>query len=330
MASTLTRIVRAGAWSLKWVPVIIVIALSIWAIYVYNVIFLVDIVDSWVFKVFFGVIFNVLAVLFAFSYFMTISCKIASPPEEYMFADELVPELRAATTIEELNNTLKNFATEAGVRVKTYDHHGNIRFCKHCQIIKPDRACHCSLCNRCVLKYDHHCVWVNNCVHYANYKAFILFLLYGVLWCLWGSATSLPTIIDVLRYAAHRAPIQVVAMFFAAGVFGVSMAILLFFHIYLIAKNLTTIESARPPILETGPNSKAFNLGCAQNFVQVFGTNPWLWPFPVFSSLGNGHHFPKTRTLQERYALLPCDDIQGCSSSDETDDLTSTEPYLNV
>lgn len=70
-----------------------------------------------------------------------------------------------------------------------------IRFCEKCQLIKPDRAHHCSVCSTCVLKMDHHCPWVNNCVGFHNYKFFMLFLAYALLYCIFITATSLQYLI---------------------------------------------------------------------------------------------------------------------------------------
>ncbi|CAA7044635.1 unnamed protein product [Microthlaspi erraticum] len=58
---------------------------------------------------------------------------------------------------------------------------GRIRFCRKCNQPKPSRCHHCSVCGRCVLKMDHHCVWVVNCVGALNYKYFLLFLFYTFL-----------------------------------------------------------------------------------------------------------------------------------------------------
>jgi len=50
--------------------------------------------------------------------------------------------------------------------------------CKKCNVVKPPRAHHCSICGHCVLKMDHHCPWINRCVGLNNYRYFYLFLLY--------------------------------------------------------------------------------------------------------------------------------------------------------
>ncbi|XP_055903075.1 palmitoyltransferase ZDHHC16 [Eupeodes corollae] len=60
----------------------------------------------------------------------------------------------------------------------------SVSMCKKCIAPKPPRAHHCSVCRKCVLKMDHHCPWLNNCVGYANHRYFFLYMVYTTIGCL--------------------------------------------------------------------------------------------------------------------------------------------------
>lgn len=50
----------------------------------------------------------------------------------------------------------------------------------------PPRAEHCSMsCDCCIMRVDHHCVWMGNCcIGFLNHKFYILYLTYFSLGCL--------------------------------------------------------------------------------------------------------------------------------------------------
>ncbi|KAK8391811.1 hypothetical protein O3P69_017445 [Scylla paramamosain] len=50
-------------------------------------------------------------------------------------------------------------------------------FCSTCLVRRPIRSKHCSVCNRCIAKFDHHCPWVGNCIGANNLKYFIGYLI---------------------------------------------------------------------------------------------------------------------------------------------------------
>ena len=45
--------------------------------------------------------------------------------------------------------------------------------CQICTGYVSDSSKHCGQCNRCVNVFDHHCLWINNCVGQSNYRDFV-------------------------------------------------------------------------------------------------------------------------------------------------------------
>ena len=52
--------------------------------------------------------------------------------------------------------------------------------CFVCNLEKK-KARHCDICNRCVVKFDHHCPFLINCVGRKNFKVFLFFLLVSMI-----------------------------------------------------------------------------------------------------------------------------------------------------
>ena len=118
--------------------------------------------ESILLKSIFLVIFHFLFFLTFFSYFKTILTKSHQVPKEFWLSTNQMDSLTSFSLPEEerkqLNEgILKEKGLEKIVFQTTFG--GFLRICQKCQIIKPDRSHHCSVCKRCILKMDHHCPW---------------------------------------------------------------------------------------------------------------------------------------------------------------------------
>uniref|UniRef100_A0A674P685 Palmitoyltransferase n=1 Tax=Takifugu rubripes TaxID=31033 RepID=A0A674P685_TAKRU len=67
-------------------------------------------------------------------------------------------------------------------------------WCTTCRVMRPPRAGHCRICGVCVLRLDHHCVWINSCVGQANHRSFLLTLILFLLTSLYGISLVLQSV----------------------------------------------------------------------------------------------------------------------------------------
>ncbi|TNM98673.1 hypothetical protein fugu_013237 [Takifugu bimaculatus] len=200
---------------------------------------------------------------------------------------------------------------------------GAIRFCDRCQVLKPDRCHHCSVCETCVLKMDHHCPWVNNCVGFSNYKFFLLFLSYSILYCVFIATTVCQYFLKfwVGELPNGRAKFHVLFLMFVAVMFFVSLMFLFSYHCWLVAKNRSTLEAFSAPVFVSGPDRNGFNVGVRRNVQQILGEDRRLWLVPVFTRPGNGHYFPlKNQSSESHNPLLANEDMW-----EESDDGSDAE-----
>lgn len=156
------------------------------------------------------------------------------------------------------------------------------RFCRKCNCVKPMRTHHCSICKRCVLKMDHHCPWINNCVGWKNHKHFILFLAYLCSGSLFFLVTSADLAVRALSgyntsFQYTLSAVLCMSAFLATGMF-------LLWSLYLLATNQTTIEFYDAACTKEKSRMrvrKPFDLGVMANFRSVFGNKSipyWFTP----------------------------------------------------
>ncbi|KAI5694516.1 hypothetical protein M8J76_000454 [Diaphorina citri] len=238
-------------------------------------------------------VYHGLFFMYIWSFVKLIVTTSTDIPEQFRVSEKTREEIRTVkNSVDKVDEILRPLAVR--LAIQTYSIDGRVRYCDICGLVKPDRTHHCRVCKKCIMKMDHHCPWINNCVSYANYKFFVLFLTYGVLYFGFILTTMIFFMTKVksdhfwLVFTLSRCfPL----LLLAASLTTVKLA-LLAYHIYLMLHNRTTLDAYRAPQFNYGPDRNGFDLGKRNNFYQVFGKDWFLWFFPVFSSLGNGWSFP--------------------------------------
>lgn len=164
------------------------------------------------------------------------------------------------------------------------------KYCKTCRAVKPPRAHHCSVTDRCVYEMDHYCPWMNNCIGLYNYRYFFFFLVYLFIACGYFILTVGYKIItltnrkDRLKAFGTDYPIEVMGLAFVVALGAlISVGLLLVWHCYLVLTNQTTIEFyVNIENRLEAKNTKAvfenpFDQGFQKNIARLLGKKPWFY-----------------------------------------------------
>ena len=148
-----------------------------------------------------------------------------------------------------------------------------LKWCRTCRIWRPPRASHCSECNVCVDKFDHHCPWMGQCIGRRNYRFFLGFVFSLIALCAYTAAFSfvallqvlasvkLKVLVELVSKAFQRAPATCTLLIFPALVL-LCVCPLGIYHSSLVCANRTTNEEIKGLHAARNPFTRGWRRNC--------------------------------------------------------------------
>lgn len=138
-------------------------------------------------------------------------------------------------------------------------HPFKLKYCTTCNIYRPPRCTHCSVCENCIERFDHHCPWIGNCIGKRNYWLFYSFVSFTGTLNSFVLATSIAQITvlcrdyqdldgrtsgDALVLAMREQPLSAALVVYSAAIVWFTVGLCMY-HNYLICTNQTTYEQIK-------------------------------------------------------------------------------------
>ncbi|KAK7406883.1 hypothetical protein VNO78_08518 [Psophocarpus tetragonolobus] len=178
--------------------------------------------------------------------------------------------------------------------------------CTYCNVEQPPRAKHCHDCDKCVLQFDHHCVWLGNCIGQGNHCKFWWYLFEETALCLWTGVLYISYLKAHITRVWWQDAIMILLLITLA-VCLIFLLLLLLFHSYLILTNQTTFELVRRRRIHylrgipervhpfsRGVRRNLYNFCCARNTIYRF------------------EPLPTSEEIEEKSRPYTCSDVVTC------------------
>ncbi|KAK1431288.1 hypothetical protein QVD17_07744 [Tagetes erecta] len=176
-------------------------------------------------------------------------------------------------------------------------------FCTLCNAEVRKFSKHCRSCDKCVDGFDHHCRWLNNCVGRKNYFTFVCLMAVSLVWLTFECGVGIAVLVrcfadkkatenqisDRLGDGFSRPPFATVVVICTAVslLATIPLGELLFFHIILIRKGITTYEYVVAMRTQSEPPGPSID-GLDQQSLQSSPTSSAVTAMSGRSSHGHG------------------------------------------
>lgn len=178
--------------------------------------------------------------------------------------------------------------------------------CAYCKVFQPPRTRHCHDCDKCVLQFDHHCVWLGTCIGKKNHCRFWWYIFEETILSTWTVALYIESLhldIDKAWWKDFIGVILLAVLIFIL----IFLLLLLMFHTYIALTNQTTYEVAR--------RKRIFYLRGAPDKVHPFSKGICRNIYDFCFSRESGfvlEAVPPLEELEARAAPYTCRDIFCC------------------
>ncbi|WCJ28658.1 DHHC-type zinc finger family protein [Euphorbia peplus] len=186
------------------------------------------------------------------------------PPE----SDETLDNMNTPS-MEWVNGRTPHLKLPRTKDVMVNGHSVKVKYCDTCFLYRPPRASHCSICNNCVQRFDHHCPWVGQCIGIRNYRFFFMFISTATVLCVYVFVFSWIHILTSKKHLWKAISGDILSDFLIIYCFVAVWFVggLTIFHSYLICTNQTTYENFR---YRYDKKENPYNRGMVNNIIEIF------------------------------------------------------------
>jgi palmitoyltransferase len=294
-----------SAWARigRWLPVLFVTGLIAWCFLVFMLDILIPLLDSpdkaqHDYGLGCTIAFNIIFSLAMISFLRAVFTDPGYIPDSWSVHPD------------DLESGERTRLMPAVLQTQEKKHDGTVRICRKSKpaMYKPDRAHYCRVMQRCVLKMDHFCPWLNNCIGFYNHKFFVLFVAYMAMITVFMVFVMTPVFVNIVSNMEQITldlkdqEFHVSLTYLMLCLLSVGLSAFFIFHAYLVLFNYTTIEFLEKRGCQPPPDHvNRYHLGPLGNVCSVFGSNPLTWWLPVrWTVEGDGLSFrlnPGLKTL---------------------------------